>query len=157
MKWLMARLLSVALITAMMVTGFTVTTANAGDEYGAWDVSGPQSPNWPLECLMSGTTLLSGSPYKHNIEASNACNSTFSVEASEALINGMGQPVDSCDTGWKTNVAECQVDDATPSTDYWIWENYIDISGVKTLVGCIGSSTDFNQCWQQGDPSGWNS
>jgi hypothetical protein len=130
----------------------TVGTVSASDNYGAWSWPASDYPvNWPGECLVAGTTLIAGSPFKHNFSAANSCHSNLSVVSYEALYDSGGSVVHYCESDLSQNWAECQVDVTTPSGDYWGWRAQLyygnDIYGFE----CNGSTTDFARCWQQGD------
>ncbi len=142
---LLTKVLSACLLTVGCL-GFGLGSAKA-DIWGsyAW-VQGDD--RFPEICLNTGVDILTSSnPDKHNVDASNACATNYTVEAQVAEYNANNVLQALNENLNVTNYAQAHVQNATPSGYYWVWTSGIKISGNYVEQSCSNRGFPYADCF----------
>lgn len=119
----------------------------SADYWASWYWGG-SSPDFPAECLVVGTNILTGgSPYKHQFSDSNSCEATESIEAVLIEYTSDGDVYQYCNTGDHDNYAQCAITESTPTGYYWAWTASISNPSAYYTYDCDNMGDSYPTCF----------
>lgn len=126
----------ISVLAVAVACTLSLATPVQADNWGGWK-SGPVA-TVPDGCVGTGTALYSSdTPYKRNVAAINGCAVGYNMEVWLQHSAADGSIIHYCNhTGG--NRAQCQLQRATSSGEFWRWQSQADNSIIWICVGQSG-------------------